>query len=144
MVSPPPSIHALGGIAAAVSRATDLDAAFETLMIEVSRVLKTRASVLQPAARGWTLVAQTRGGLRVSISDLHAAVSGVSPDDSTAVAGAVDLNTIGEETWTSLRLLDAGEGPAMLLLAGDWTPFDSMLSALGVMLSTALMTVRER
>ncbi len=138
---PPPSIHAFSGITDAVARATDLQAAFETLMIEVSRELKTRACIFQQMERGWTLVAQTRGGLRVSISDLHAALSSVSSDALTAAA---ELRAIGDGVWTLVPLRDVGGWPASLLLAGDWTPIDDMVGALVVLLSSAFRSVRER
>lgn len=141
MVCSPPSIHTLSRIADAVSRARDLHAALETLMIEVSRELRTRACTFERVERGWALVAQTRGGLRVSISDLHAALSSVSPDDLNA---AENPRTIGEDAWTSMLLGDAGGGPVAMLLAGDWTLFGDMLSHLVVLLSLALGSVRER
>ena len=74
-----PSIHDLSAIAHAVARATDRQTAFESLIGELSQALNTRACILQQADRGWMLVAQTRGGLGVTISDLQLALGGMSP-----------------------------------------------------------------
>ncbi len=83
-----PSIHDLSALADAVAGAQDLQAAFDTVITEVSGALQTRTCILQRIKGGWMLVAQTRGGLRVSISDLHAALNGALADD---LSSPVDL-----------------------------------------------------
>ena len=141
MPYPYTSIHDLSNIAETVARATNVQAALDALIAEVSRVLDTCACIFERAERGWMLVAQTRGGLRVSMSDLHVALNGVSSDDLTTV---VDLRAIGAGMWTAMSLKDPG-GPLMaMLLAGDWTILDSTLNSLAVFLSFALRSVRDR
>ena len=141
MPGPRPSIHELSAIAEAVARATDLQAAFHTLITEVAGRLRTRAGIFQRIDRGWVLIAQTRGGLRVSVSDLHLALSNVSSDERTA---PVDLQPCGEGVWTALSLKDP-DGPSMaMLLAVNWTILDDMLTPFAMLLSFALRRVRER
>lgn len=135
------SIHALSLIADAVARAADAQAAIDLLIAETSRALHTRACLFQRVERGWSLVSQTRGGVGVSIADLHSALNSVSQDDLTA---AVDLSAIGEGTWTLMSLKDPGGSPMALLLAGDWTVQDHMLDPVAVLLSLALRSVRGR
>jgi diguanylate cyclase (GGDEF)-like protein len=136
-----PSIHDLSAIAHAVARATDRQTAFETLVGELSQALNTRACILQRIDRGWTLVAQTRGGLGVTISDLQLAVGGMSTAETTA---AVDSHSIGEGVWTSMRVEDPG-GPLAILLAGDWTLLERVaLNPLAVLLSFALTSLHDR
>ena len=138
---PSPSIHDLSRIAETVARATSVDMAIDILIAEVSRVLDTPAGLFERVEREWMLVAQTRGGLRVSISDLLFALHRVSSDDPTT---GVDLRATGAGMWTAISLKDPG-GPSMaVLLAGDWTMLDGMMSALAVLLSLALKCVRER
>jgi diguanylate cyclase (GGDEF)-like protein len=136
-----PSFQALTGVADAVSRGADLPAAFDALIAGLARALDTRASLFQKVPRGWTLVTQVRGGLQLSVSDLHMALGSISPDESTAV---VDLRGIGEGLWTSMPLNDSGGPPIVVLLAGDWTAHSSALDSLAIVLSFALRSVRER
>jgi len=141
MLGPRPSIHELGAIAEAVARATDLQAAFDTLITEVSGTLHTRVCLFQRIDRGWVLIAQTRGGLRVPISDLHLALSSVPADDPTA---PVDLQACGEGIWTALSLKDP-DGPWMaMLLDVKSTILDDMLTPFAMLLSFAFRCVRER
>jgi len=136
-----PSIHDLSAIAHAVARATDRQTAFENLIGELSQALNTRACILQRVDRGWMLVAQTRGGLGVTIADLQLAVSGMSAAELTA---PVDLHSIGEGVWTSMWVEDPG-GPLAILLAGDWTLLERVaLNPLAVLLSFAFKSVHER
>src|ERR1051325_3359573 len=121
-----PSFQILTGVADAVARGADLPAAFDALVAGVARTFETRASLFQRVSRGWTLVTQVRGGLQLSVSDLHVALASISPDGGTAV---VDLRAIGEGLWTSVPLNDSGGAQAVLLLAGDWTPHKTGLDA---------------
>ena len=136
-----PSIHDLSAIARAVARATDRQTALESLIAELSQVLNTRACILQQVDRGWTLVAQTRGGLGVTISDLQLALGGMSAGELTA---PVDLHSIGEGIWTSMWVEDSGGPPLAILLAGDWTLPERVLNPLAVFLSFAFRAVHER
>ena len=136
-----PSIHDLSAIAHAVARATDEQSAFETLIAELSRALNARACILRRVDRGWMLVAQTRGGLGVTISDLQLALNSVSPGELTA---PVDLHAIGEGTWTSIWVEDPGGPPLAILLAGDWTLPERVLNPLAVFLSFAFRSVHDR
>jgi diguanylate cyclase (GGDEF)-like protein len=141
MVSPRPSIHDLTAIADALANATDLQTAFDTLISELSRTLQTRACLLLQVERGWILIAQTRGGVRLSISGLDTALSNLSPDASTLL---VDLRGIQEGVWTSMPLKDPDGAAMVVLLAGDWTVLDEVLKTLGVVLSISLRSVRDR
>ena len=117
------------------------DTQVEDGITEVAGTLRTRAGIFQRNDRGWVLIAQTRGGLRVSVSDLHLALSNVSSDDRTA---PVDLQPCGEGVWTALSLKDP-DGPSMaMLLAVNWTILDDMLTPFAMLLSFALRRVRER
>ena len=133
--------HDLTAIAEAVTRAAGLQEAFDTLMSEVARVLRSRACIVQRVDRGWMLVGQARGGMRVSISDLQHALEHVPLD---ALSAAIDLKAIGEGVWTSMALDRPGETPVVLLIAGDWTIVDRLLNPFAVLLSFALAAVRER
>ena len=136
-----PSIPDLSAIARAVARATDRQTACESLIDELSRALNTRACILQRVDRGWMLVAQTRGGLGVTIADLQSALGALSPDELIA---PVDLHSIGEGVWTSMWVEDPG-GPLAILFAGDWTVLERVvLNPLAVLLSFAFRSVHER
>jgi diguanylate cyclase (GGDEF)-like protein len=136
-----PSIHDLSAIAHAVARATDRQTAFESLIRELSRALDTRACILQRVDRGWMLVAQTRGGLAVTIADLQLAIAGMSPAEPTAL---VNVHSIGDGVWTSM-LVEDSDGPLAILLAGDWTLLERVaLNPLAVLLSFAFRSVHER
>jgi diguanylate cyclase (GGDEF)-like protein len=135
------SIHDLSDIAQAAARAVDENAALDTVINDVSRALDTRACMFQRVDRGWMLVAQSRGGLRLSTADLQAALDAVPRD---AIVDAVDLRPVGESVWTSMTLRDP-EGPLMLLLvAGDWTILDRTLMPFVAALTLAFACVRER
>ena len=111
-----PSFRDLTGVADTVARGVDLPAAFDALVTGLARVLDTRASLFQRVSRGWTLVTQVRGGLQLSVADLHLALDSISTDETTAI---VDLRGIGEGLWTSVPLNESGGPPIVLLLAGD-------------------------
>jgi diguanylate cyclase (GGDEF)-like protein len=133
--------QSLAGIAESVARADDLPSALELLVTELARALGARACLFQKVPRGWMLITQVRGGLQLSISDLHIALRGVTPDDPIA---AVDLRDIDEGFWTSFFLTDSTSPAMVVLLAGDWTPLKPALESLAVVLPFALGTVRER
>jgi diguanylate cyclase (GGDEF)-like protein len=136
-----PSFKILTAVADAVARGADLPAAFDSLITGLARALDTRASLFQKVSRGWTLVTQVRGGLQLSVSDLHLALGSISPDESTAI---VDLRSIGEGLWTSMPLNDSGGPSIIVLLAGDWTVHKGALDSVAVVLSFALRSVHER
>jgi diguanylate cyclase (GGDEF)-like protein len=136
-----PSFRDLTAVADTVARGVDLPAAFDALVTGLARVLDTRASLFQRVSRGWTLVTQVRGGLQLSIADLHLALGSISTDETTAI---VDLRGIGEGLWTSVPLNESGGPPIILLLAGDWTAHRSGFDSFAVVLSFALRSVRER
>src|SRR5215467_4025250 len=121
-----PSFRDLTAVADTVARGVDLPAAFDALIAGLARVLDTRASLFQRVSRGWTLVTQVRGGLQLSVADLHMALQSISPDESTAI---VDLRAIGEGLWTSMPLNDSGGPPIVVLLAGDWTAHGAALDS---------------
>src|SRR6184192_3589269 len=125
MQQPRLSIHDLTGIAQAVARAADEQSALDTLIDHVSRALGARACVFQRVERGWMLAAQARGGLRLSIADLQAALDAVPPD---AIVDAVDLRAVGEGIWTAMSLKESDASAVMLLVAGDWTILDRTMT----------------
>src|SRR5215510_6740278 len=94
-----PSSEVLTGVADAVARGADLPAAFDALVTGLARALDTRASLFQKVPRGWTLVTQVRGGVQLSVADLHMALGCIPTDASTEV---VDLRGVGEGLWTSI------------------------------------------
>jgi hypothetical protein len=136
-----PSFQILTAIADTVARGADLPGAFDALITGLARALDTRASLFQKVSRGWALVTQVRGGLQLSVADLHMALGSISPEESTA---AVDLRGIGEGLWTSMPLNDSGGPSIIVLLAGDWTAHKSALDSFAVVLSFALRSVHER
>jgi diguanylate cyclase (GGDEF)-like protein len=136
-----PSVLELTGVADSVARAADLPGAFEALVTGLARALDTRASLFQKVSRGWALVTQVRGGLQLSIADLHLALGSISSDESTAI---VDMRAIGEGVWTSMPLRESGGPSIILLIAGDWTAHRIALDSFAVVLSFALRSVRER
>lgn len=141
MLSPRPALHDLSRVAEAVARATDLQAALDTLVTEISRALDTRACVFERVERGWMLVTQARGGSRVSMSDLRFAPHTVWPDTGT---GAPDVREVGEGVWTATPLTDPGGSSMTLLVAGEWTMLDPTSNPLAALLSFALGSVRNR
>jgi diguanylate cyclase (GGDEF)-like protein len=128
-------------VADAVAGAADVQAAYDVLITEVSRALDGRAALFERTERGWILVAQNRGGLRVALVDLHAALEATSTGEQIR---ALDLRAVGESVWTSMSF----EGPRgswmRLLISGDWTILDRMLAAFPQLLTFALRTVAER
>jgi diguanylate cyclase (GGDEF)-like protein len=131
----------LTAIAVAVAGAGDLQEAFDTLMAQVGRVMGARACVVQRMERGWMVVGQCRGGLRLSIGDVARALDEVPLDTLTA---AIDLHAIGEGVWTSMSFSHPGAEPIVMLVAGDWTILDRLLNPFAVLVSFALVAVRER
>ena len=125
-------------IADAIASAPDLEGAFDRLINELSAELGTRGCIFRRGERGWTLVSQNRGGLGVSISDLLLVLNAL-PDDRELAA--INLGGLQRGAWTSL-VLNLGDAPTMLLLAGDWTQA-GVLSAFGVTASFALRSVQE-
>jgi len=79
------SIDDLSDIAQAAARAFDESAALDTVINDVSRALDTRACIFQRVDRGWMLVAQARGGLRLPTADLQAALDSLPPEFRAAV-----------------------------------------------------------
>src|SRR3989442_5240093 len=141
MLDSRPSIHDLTGIGQAAARAIDEDAALDTVINDVSRTLDARACIFRRVERGWMLMAQARGGLRLSISDLQVALDAVPPD---ALIDAVDLRPVGEGVWTSMSLKDP-DGPLMLLLvAGDLTIVELTPMPFVAALTPACSCVRQR
>jgi len=136
-----PSFQILTAIADKVARGADVPAAFDALTTGLARALDTRASLFQKVSRGWALMTQVRGGLQLSVADLHLALGSISPDESTA---NVDLRGIGEGLWTSMPLNDSGGPSIIVLFAGDWTAHKSALDSFAVVLSFALRSVHER
>jgi diguanylate cyclase (GGDEF)-like protein len=130
----------VSGLAEVVASAPDRDAAFDALVTEVARTLNTRTCLFQRVNRGWRLLAQARGGLRVSIEDLHAVLGGVPPDDRPAV---LDLRGFGEGIWTSIGLTKASGAPLVVLLSGDWSKL-AILPALSAALPFVVQSVLER
>src|SRR5947207_212708 len=121
------TINDLTSIAQSAARAVDEDAALDGVIDAVSRALDTRACFFRRVERGWMLVAQARGGLRLSTADLQSALDAVPHD---AMVDAVDLRPLGEGVWTSMTLNDpdGAQGTMLLLLvAGDWTILDRTL-----------------
>ena len=138
------TINDLTGIAQSAARAVDEDTALDAVIDQVSRALDTRACIFRRVDRGWMLVAQARGGLRLSTADLQSALDAV-PRDSTI--DAVDLRPLGEGVWTSMALNDpdvTGATTMLLLVAGDWTILDRALMPFVASLTLAFACVRER
>jgi diguanylate cyclase (GGDEF)-like protein len=141
MLWPRPSIHDLTAIADALTSATDLETAFDALISELSQALQTRACVLQRMERGWMLVAQSRGGIGLSVSGLDAALNFLTSDESTTL---LDLRGSQEGLWTSIPLKAPDGGALVVLLSGDWTALNDVLNPLAVLLSLSLRSVRDR
>jgi len=135
------TIRDLTGIAQAVARAADQDAALDRLITDLSEALGSRACIFQRTDRGWMLLGQARGGLRLSISDVQAALDALP---STSLVDAVDLRPLGEGVWTSMSLDDPGGTAMVLLVSGDWTVLDRTLHPFVTTLTLALACVRER
>ncbi len=133
-------MHDLTAISEAVARSGDIESAVDLLITEVARTLDARACIVERRERGWMVVAQARGGLRLPLPDLQVALDGLRAD---ALIAAVDLRGVGEGFWTSISL-DHGDGVRLLLIAGDWTILDRTLEPVGAALTLALASVRER
>jgi diguanylate cyclase (GGDEF)-like protein len=139
--APVHSIEELRDVADSVAKAPDVAAALEALAIDLARSLKNPVSIFERTGRGWVLVAQGERRLRVSLSDLHLALSTVP---SHPAVSSVDLRTSGEGMWTSLLVEDSGGMPLLILVAGDWRPLGQTLTALAILLSFALRYAREK
>jgi diguanylate cyclase (GGDEF)-like protein len=135
------SRHELDRIAEAVASSVDLPDAFDTLVREVSRALQTRACVFEHREDGWRLLAQARGGVGVSVSDLNLALNGLSHG---VIIAAVDLRAIRKGIWTSVRLKHPLGSTIVLLVAGDWTKRSSALEPLSISLAFAFSAIQER
>jgi diguanylate cyclase (GGDEF)-like protein len=111
------------------------------LVTEVARILDVPVCAFERGERGWMLAGQVRGGLRLGVSELQAALGNVS--DQTPVA-ALDLRAAGVGLWTAVWLR-SGEGPsAVLLLADDWTLHEDAIVSFAIAAGFALTCVRER
>jgi diguanylate cyclase (GGDEF)-like protein len=132
-------LSALIGVADAVAQSPDRGVALETLTAGLTRALGARICVCERVARGWALVGQSRGGVGVSIDDLHRAVESAA----SGRTAKVDLSAVGEGIWTFMSLAQPGGPAIVVLIAGDWTG-DAQLEPSAVMLSLALRSVRER
>jgi diguanylate cyclase (GGDEF)-like protein len=126
-------------IAGAVAAASDLDSSYDQLIAGLSADRAARVCIFRFGTRGWALVAQSRGGMGVSLSDMLLVLRAVPGDRSIA---AINLESTGEGIWTSM-MLDVPEAPIMVLLPGDWTEVESF-GALRTALSFALRSVQER
>jgi diguanylate cyclase (GGDEF)-like protein len=131
----------LSPLARTIARTDDYGAAFDTVASEVSRLLNARVCIFQRLERGWMLMGQARGGLRVQVSDLKPALDAIPLD---APIAALDLRAIGEGVWTSVSLDDERGSALTMLLAGDWTPYGRTLTPSATALAFALASVRER
>ena len=138
-LSSPP--HDFSLLARTIARADDYSAAFDTVVSEVSRLLNARVCVFQRLDRGWMLMGQARGGLRVPVSDLKPALDTIPLD---APVATLDLRAIGEGVWTSVSLDDERGSSLTMLLAGDWTAYARTLTPSATALAFALASVRER
>src|SRR5205823_4157743 len=84
---------------------------------------------------------QARGGLRLPVTDLNAALETVA--SGTAVE-AVDLRALGEGVWTAISLADPDAPPLILLASDNWTILDRTINPFAASLALALRCVRER
>jgi diguanylate cyclase (GGDEF)-like protein len=128
-------------LARTIARADDYSAAFDTVAADASRMLDARVCIFQRQDRGWMLMGQARGGLRVPVSDLRSALDAIPLDAPIAM---LDLRAIGEGVWTSLSLDDERGASITMLIAGDWTSHARMLTPSATALAFALASVRER
>ena len=135
-----PAMGDVSGLAHRVDAATTLDLAFDTLINEVSRACSTRACLFRQVDGNWRLLAQARGGLRVSSSDVALASQGFPSAPSIAT---VDLREIGQGIWTWVPLAGPNEPSIVLLLADDWTTCET-LTPLATLLAFVLRSVRDR
>jgi diguanylate cyclase (GGDEF)-like protein len=138
LARPPDDLRLL---ARTVAAADDYSAVFDIVVGEVSRLLNARVCIVQHLERGWMLMGQARGGLRVSVSDLKAALDALPLG---APIAALDLRAIGEGIWTSISLDDARGSSLTMLVSGDWTSHSAMLTPSAAALAFALASVRER
>jgi len=128
-------------IVQAVGRASDVETALDAVLSEIAVALDTRACLFERLEGGWRLVGQARGGLRLSVGDLQQVLAAISSD---APIAALDLRPSGESVWTSI-FVPVASGPSIaILIAGDWTVVDRMLTGLVAMLSLALAAVHDR
>jgi diguanylate cyclase (GGDEF)-like protein len=130
----------VSGLASRVGAAVSRDAAFDVLIAEVSRAFNTRACLFQRVDGEWRVLAQARGGLRASPSNV-ALASERFPSDRSIVT--LDLREIGEGAWTWAPLSAPPEPPIALLLAEDWTASETLFS-LATLLSSVLRSIRDR
>jgi diguanylate cyclase (GGDEF)-like protein len=128
-------------LARTIARADDYSAAFDTVAGEVSRLLNARVCIFEHLDRGWMLMGQARGGLRVPVSDLRSALDAVPLD---APIAAIDLRALGEGVWTSVSLDDERGAALTMLVSGDWTGHSRVLTPSANALAFALASVRER
>jgi diguanylate cyclase (GGDEF)-like protein len=130
----------LSDIVSAVVASANLPAAFDAMARALSASMNSRVSILQQTHRGWALVAQSQGGMRISLTDLHAALEG---HQACGLVTAIDLHAIGEGVWTLLTLGEVKGAPVAILLAADWTGREG-LEPMVTALWASLLAVQER
>ena len=135
-----PTMREVSGLAHRIGQAASLDIAFDALIDEVSRACSTRACLFQRIGGNWRLLAQARGGLGLSASEVALASQGFPSDSSIET---VDLREIGDRVWTWVPLSNPDEPSMVLLLAGDWTACET-LTPLATLLSFVLRSVQDR
>ena len=124
----------------AVASAVNLETAFDALTAAMSRVLEARVCLVERGPRGWRLLAQGRGGLRLLTSAFDAALAAVPTAGAAAI---VDFRNAGEGVWTSLPVQPGDGRTLVLLIAGDWTA-SGLAEWLRVLLSMAIQTAWAR
>ncbi len=123
-----------------VARAENLEAAVTLVVAEARRVLGVRAFVVQRTDRGWATVAarDDAGPPDLRILAIDAALESLAPGGAALVSAAEDA-----ATWTAASLRIAGGLPLAVVVEGDWTQPDSILTTWAAVVAFAVDAVRR-
>ncbi len=140
--SPQASALDLARIADAAAQRPDPQAALETLVAGVARVLRVPACAFEDLDRGWRLSAEALDGAAVlPIREARLAL------EVLALRGAArpQRQQLGGTAWTIVCPPRGHEAPRLaIFLAAEWPDADDALTLWAQLVSYALMSVRER
>ncbi len=133
MLQPELSPLLVADIADAVGKAADLRHAYESIINELFRTVGTRAVILERSGPAWMLVAGSADG------DFGRAAAEGLPFSGPRV---VKVHGAGDSLATAVSLSMGDDRGVVLMLNGDWTGAQDVLSVWSLILTYALESVR--
>ena len=135
-VRPPITVVIASG--ESVARAANIEAAATLIVSEARRVLGTRASVVQRTGRSWVTLAADPDAGPGSHPRIDAALESLLPGTAALISGEP-----GASTWTAASLRVAGGPPLAVIVEGDWTGANSVLTTWAAVVAFAIDAVHR-